>query len=93
MPFSPCKHHITFVSGQVVPSCWRLPCQIGREGHDSRQRPHSQWAAVTARPLGQQGCMAGKDAIDKGRGRIARLKAIPGEQAVRELLSVERDFF
>ena len=32
MPFSPCKHHITFVSGQVVPSLRgaSLPDRPGR---------------------------------------------------------------
>ena len=41
MPFSPCKHHITFVSGQVVPVLPAAPCLIRREEHDSRQSPYS----------------------------------------------------
>ena len=92
MPFSPCKHHITFVSGQIVPPVLAvsLPDTSGR----ARQQAEASRTAgtVTARPLGQQGGMAGKDTIDKGRRRIARSKAIPGKQAVRELLNIERNF-
>ena len=94
MPFSPCKHHITFVSGQVVPSVLAasLPDTPGR--HGSRQRPRARWAAVTARSSEQQGGIAGKDAIDKRQGdKIARIAAIPGKQAVRDLLGVKKDFF
>ena len=65
MPFSPCKHHITIAPGQVVPSVLAasLPDTPGRA---RQQTEPVQWrAAVTARPLGQRGCMAGKDTIDK----------------------------
>ena len=47
---------------------------------------------MTAKSSEQQRCTAGKNAIAKGRRKAARVKAIPGKQAVRELLGVERDF-
>ena len=54
MPFSPCKHHITIVSGQVVPSVLvaSLPDTPGRARKQTA--PVQRWVAVTARPLGQQ---------------------------------------
>lgn len=65
MPFSPCKHHITFVSGQVVPSV--LAASLPDTPERGRQQAEASHTAgtVTARPSEQQGCMAGKDAIDK----------------------------
>ena len=65
MPFSPCKHHITIAPGQVVPSVLAA-FLLDRPGRVRQQAEASRTAGtVTARPLGQQGCMAGKDAIDK----------------------------
>ena len=90
-PFLPASTHLF-----PVRSCrprGRSPCQIRRKEHGSRQRPRARRAAVPARPSGQRGGMAGKDAIAKGRRKAARIAAIPGKQVVRYLLGFKKDFF
>ena len=49
---------------------------------------------MATRSSGQRGGMAGNVAITERQGdKIARVKAIPGKQAVRDLLGVEKGFF
>ena len=93
MPFSPCKHHITFVSGQVVSSVLvaSLPDTPGRV----RQQ------AEASRTVGRcdrkvfwaTGCMVGKDAIDKRQGRSDLGQGHPEQAGCARAFGRQKGFF
>ena len=75
MPFSPCKHHITFVSTQVVPSVLAasLPNTLG----GARQQVEASRTAgrCERNTFGVTGMLAGNDAIaERQEGKRLGLK-------------------